>query len=192
MYKYLYNMYLLGYEVCGINYKKIEQQARLREAKEKYKAFMADTDIKAILEEFFWRAFEAGVILEDQTGRPLTNQNDILKSKFDKGNYRYLLMRVPISYYQQAQAPIQSEVYTPQNQDQLQRVLDYARLHGKQAFTYPEQGKPVRGKVGGLSKYTPKYKKEPSKEEKGELLEKVRKTFEDRPVEKEVADEECK
>jgi hypothetical protein len=161
--------------------------------KEKYKEFMEDMDIKAILEDFFRKGFSAGMFLNDTTKKPLRDPKDILKSKFDKGNYRYLIMRVPLSYYQEqemAKQQVQQQSIYPQEKKHLtpQQYQDVLRqLEIQRAMPRPE-----RGKVGGKSKYLPKTMKPATKEQTEAKLEMARNLFKDKPIEKELADEECK
>jgi hypothetical protein len=196
------DMYLRGYTIMGFNKSKIEREIRIKEIKNKLKEFEEDNFY--MIEEFFKLAVEGGLFLDDKTGKP-SSPNDDLKWRKRKGNYIYLLARIPRVKQQPKLTPEQLQLLAmnrlpgaaeyltkkPQLQPNLNNPYQQ-HLFAEKLRLQRHQPRPERGKVGGKSKYLPKTLKPATKEKEEKMLEMCRKKFEDRPIEKELADEECK
>ena len=165
---YFIDLYLRGYEIMGIDKKKIEHQIRIREARKKFKEFLREIDVSEV-EAYFKRGLEAEIFIDDYTGR-LLGPNGNLKWRFEKGNYRYLLMRIPLP-----KAPPQ-----PTQEQLIQQIL--ARS--------PPQAKPEHGKIGGISKFLPAYMKPPTDIQIDERLEICRDLYKDKPIEPTIKEAE--
>lgn len=185
---FLLDMFLRGYEVLGVDKKRVEREVLVREARVKLKEFMEDFDVYSTIIGYFRHGQKAKIFLNDQTKKPLVKPDEILKFRFDQGNYRYLLMRVPLAYYQQQQPQLtqqqliqhalQQQLGQQQQQQSQQDILrDYNILR--------HQPRPERGKVAGKSKYMPKSMKPPSKEDVDAKLDMCREMYKDKPIEDE-------
>ena len=113
-----------------------------------------------------------------------------LNFKFTKGNYTYLMMRVPTQQlqqqYQMSQAQLQNLIVGGKVPQKPMSTQDFLRQY-EIARAMP---RPERGKIGGKSKYLPKTLKPPSKEKKEELLNMCREMYKDVPEEPTIKEAE--
>lgn len=91
---FLYDQILRGYQIMGVNQKKIERLAQLEENKKEYQDFLKTMDMKPVF-EYFKLGLEANQFKDNQTGK-LLGKHDNLFWRFNAGGYQYLLCRRPI------------------------------------------------------------------------------------------------
>ena len=186
---YLIDMFLRNYMVVGVNKSKIEDQARVRELRHKFKSFCEEWEVFETLEMYFKEGQKAEIFMDDHTKQPLKSPMDQLRFKFTKGNYTYLMMRIPsevLNQQAQQQAQLQNLIVGGKIPQKPMSTQDFLR----QYEVLRAQPRAQRGKVGGKSKYLPKTLKPPSKEEKEITLEMCREAFKDVPEEPTIKEAE--
>jgi hypothetical protein len=95
MWKYFYDMEIRGYEIMGVNKTKIDRMKILREAKGKWKDFLKELDLSAVV-NYFEIGVDAQSFTDMNTGRILTAKDDLMFG-FNQGGYQYTLRRQPLN-----------------------------------------------------------------------------------------------
>lgn len=72
-----------------------DKQKKLKEAKERYDAFVEDDFDKKQIAEYFRVAIKAQVFIDENNGRILTDKDDLMFAFYDK-NFQYTLRRRPV------------------------------------------------------------------------------------------------
>lgn len=92
--KFFLHMYLRGFEIMGVNKKKIDRMALLRQYIKEYKDFIKQFDLKPIV-EYFEVGLKANQFKDFRTNRIL-GKNENLWWGFNSGGYQYTLRRQPL------------------------------------------------------------------------------------------------
>jgi len=92
--KFFYDMYLRGFEIMGVNKKKIDRMALLRQYVKEYQDFIKELDLNPIV-DYFEIGLKAREFKDFNTGRILT-KNDNLFWGFNHKGYQYTLRRQPL------------------------------------------------------------------------------------------------
>lgn len=100
-YDYILGMKLLGYEVLNVSYKKIMRKIDIEQHKRKLKDFMRDHLDKKMLATYFILGVKAGIFKDIQTGRNLTDDDQLMFGYYDK-KFQYTIRRQSIVRQQEA------------------------------------------------------------------------------------------
>lgn len=92
---FLYDKVLQGFEIMGINQKKIDRMLQLKESQRKYQDFLDDIDVR-VIEDYFKIGLKANVF-RDKNNRVL-GVRDNLFWRFKKDGFQYLLCRRPLNF----------------------------------------------------------------------------------------------
>lgn len=92
---FLYSSILRGYEIMGLDQKRIDRMIQLKEAKREYQSFLDDIDV-SIIEDYFKLGLKANVFRTKTN--TLLSDRDNLFWRFDNKGYQYLLCRRPLNF----------------------------------------------------------------------------------------------
>lgn len=112
---YLIGMELRGFKLMGLNYGKVMEAIKLKEAKRRYLEFIDQLDLK-VVQNYFEVGLNSKVFLDKRTNQPLTKDDDLWWGFYDK-NYQYTLRRQPIRKKQ-----------VQPNQDEIMRKMKELKL----------------------------------------------------------------